>query len=338
MSGGAHGPGRPRVAEAGTDSPALKLADPQTRQGTVLAQERSKPHAPESTTALEQALADWLGAPVALLAPASEGGSAVFGVGTDRVARVHGSVRAFEQERRALRDWTPRLGGRAPTLREERPELRALVMDRLPGRPAAEAVRGADAWRVLLREVGQWATRLHGVAFEDGDTLAVGDALRLRAAAWLRRARRSGAEDTARWAERLANLDPFAGAVRVPCHRDLQARNWLVEDGRLRGVVDFEHARPDHWMADLVKLPDEVPDLPEDKVLGAFLEGHGQPRALEDARVRRQWRWMRTLHGLATRTWAWEKGDAVLEARGVAILDGVDFAPPSSVARTGTKE
>ena len=35
----------------------------------------------------------------------------------------------------------------------------------------------------------------------------------------------------------------LGGARRVPCQRDHAPRTWLVVDGSLTGVSDFEHAR-----------------------------------------------------------------------------------------------
>jgi Ser/Thr protein kinase RdoA (MazF antagonist) len=41
--------------------------------------------------------------------------------------------------------------------------------------------------------------------------------------------------------------------LAVPCHLDYSLRNWLIADGRL-SVIDFEWARHDVWVNDLIRL------------------------------------------------------------------------------------
>lgn len=246
--------------------------------------------------------------------------SLVFVLDTERIARVHRHDRAWQQERIALREWTPALGDLAPQLVEEVTELKALVMSFLQGRHAPAAISSPEAWRNVVEEVGVLLATLHAEPEISLDPMPVERALTLRAIAWLGRARSHGEPDLLRVAEALADTSCFAGERRVPCHRDNQARNWLVEDGSLSGLVDFEHCRPDHWMVDLVKLPDEVPGLEEREILEVFLRGYGSPECLDDPAFEPRWRWLRTLHGLATLTWGNERGDVELQARGRAIL------------------
>jgi Ser/Thr protein kinase RdoA (MazF antagonist) len=77
--------------------------------------------------------------------------------------------------------------------------------------------------------------------------------------------------------ERLARAMPhLIESRRVPCHRDWEPRNWLVDDKHAwLAAIDFEHARPDHRLADLSRLAAYVwparPDLRE-----AFEAGYAE--------------------------------------------------------------
>ena len=61
----------------------------------------------------------------------------------------------------------------------------------------------------------------------------------------------------------------------MPCHLDFQPRNWLLGPAADLYLVDFEHARTDIPLRDLVRLRFRVwparPDLKD-----AFLNGYGR--------------------------------------------------------------
>jgi hypothetical protein len=62
----------------------------------------------------------------------------------------------------------------------------------------------------------------------------------------------------------------------VPCHLDFQPRNWLVNTCGDLSLVDFEHARVDLPVRDLVRLRFRIwPDRPA--LREAFLTGYGRP-------------------------------------------------------------
>ena len=74
--------------------------------------------------------------------------------------------------------------------------------------------------------------------------------------------------------ERARFLAEMPPPSLVPCHRDWQPRNWLVDsDGRLT-AIDFENARLAPWHDDLHRLWwDEWAGRPD--LRAAFREGYG---------------------------------------------------------------
>jgi Ser/Thr protein kinase RdoA (MazF antagonist) len=216
------------------------------------------------------------------------------------VVKQHRSARAFAQEREALGWFGHELGGaRVPQLRAADVELRALVCERLPGQPVTGAALPALD---LHRAAGRFLASLHQLAQPDHDPMPVADALARRLETWRRRARLTP--------EQLALVDAhgprpslFAGAVRVPCHRDFAPRNWLWTGTQL-GVVDFEHARLDLGLGDLCKLAVDCWD-PHPPSKAAFLAGYGRDlSALEHAQLGA----LIVLHGLASLAWGQERG------------------------------
>jgi Phosphotransferase enzyme family len=73
----------------------------------------------------------------------------------------------------------------------------------------------------------------------------------------------------------LAALQQATDPDGVPCHLDFQPRNWLLGPGADLYLVDFEHARTDLPLRDLVCLRFRAwpgrPDLKD-----AFLNGYGR--------------------------------------------------------------
>ena len=131
------------------------------------------------------------------------------------------------------------------------------------------------------RQAGLALGRLHSLRLEDLDPLPLSEALPRRLESWLGRAGALLDESRRlRVRERFGDGSAFQGERRVPCHRDLEPRNWLVElEGTtVRGLrlVDFEHPRLDHALSDFVKLEcGDWVDRPQ--LREAFLDGHGTP-------------------------------------------------------------
>ena len=242
------------------------------------------------------------------------------------VLKAYRSPRPFGQERTAYREWLPDLP-MVPCLLGERgaPPL-ALLIEHLPGRAAMTVALHLDAERAVHRAAGEWLRLLHGVPFHDVDPVRLPDAIDMRARGWMNAAGPGEAKAAARWANALLNdaRGALAGAARVPCHRDFEPRNWLVgPDATLAGVIDFEHARPDHPLADLSRLAAYAwparPDLEE-----AFLAGYGR-RTEEDRLLVRAFAALDAAQRLA---WAEKRGDRTMQGSARAALR--ELGPPVS--------
>jgi aminoglycoside phosphotransferase (APT) family kinase protein len=252
------------------------------------------------------------------------------GPGPGVVVKQFRNDRAFHQERHAYARWLPHLSEEtAPLLGAFAAPVRALVLGVVPGRPLAGAVATSDSERAAHERAGRFLRALHDLPETDRDPLPLATAISRRYAAWLARVRPT--VDTATHA-RLAAFtaladDPalFAGAPRVPCHRDFTPGNWLVSgadaDERIINldsffVIDFEHAHLDTPLLDMVKLWTEVwgqrPDLE-----AAFFAGYG--RTLEP-HEHRQLSVLAAMHAMATVAWADEHADLQFAAAGRRAL------------------
>lgn len=186
----------------------------------------------------------------------------------------------------------------APTLLAVSEDPPALLLSALPGVDASP-LPGAQAQRLALFEAaGRALEILHRHPVSDPDPIPLDVAYQRRREATLRRAAGVLAPEVlTRVAERTAGLPAaLQGGLRVPCHRDYEPRNWRWSPF---GILDFEHARPDVWLADLTRLElwgwPTQPDLRE-----AFFDGYGRSPSPEEQDV------LRMLLALdAAQTWAW---------------------------------
>jgi len=253
--------------------------------------------------------------------PLFAGADRHFAVGEDKVARVHRSLRTWRQEAHALRVWSPQLVDLAPHWLGGDEASRVIIMTRVPGDGWTRDQGDTARTRRVLHDVGKLLATLHALPLGTHvDPLPLSEAIAQRVAAC--RARARGFSETRDWADALpADVDVWwSDTARVPCHRDNQPRNWLVDDAGVARIVDFEHSRPDHWMSDLVKLPDELPALESDAILDAVLTGYGRRDVLGTQTFTACWNAWRMLHGLTTWTWGLEHEDAAFIVRGRAIV------------------
>jgi len=220
------------------------------------------------------------------------------------------SRRKLQQEQRALADWSPRLPDLMPGLVGALEQPPALLIEALPGLPGELAMDSCAIALAAHRRAGLALRRLHALSLEDVDPLSLSEALPRRLESWLERSGELLDESRRlRLRERFGDGSAFRGERRVPCHRDLEPRNWLVElEGttvRALRLVDFEHARLDHALSDFVKLEcGDWVDRPQ--LREALLDGHGGPLdgADEDRLAR-----LVLLHLLATLVQLSEHGD-----------------------------
>lgn len=164
----------------------------------------------------------------------------------DGVHKRYRSVRARDQERRALLDWAPHLPLRAP-------KVLAVERDALLLEPLDGSHPGPD-WRedlALADALGRGLAALHALPFVDRDPLPLPEALPRRLAGW-----RSRSDDPL--VVRAVGLLPDVLARcapetlrRVPCHRDVHPGNVLL--GPPLALLDWEHAGPDSPWVDLLR-------------------------------------------------------------------------------------
>lgn len=221
----------------------------------------------------------------------------------------------FAQERRAYLEWLPQLDA-TPDLIGESEALSALLVSAVPGRNVDDLSLTHAETLETYRQAGAFLRSLHTLPFTDDDPAPLLGDYRQRAETWTARAAGLVEPDLTAWvagcaaetADLLAELSP----VRVPCHRDYTARNWLVDvtDGVKLSVIDFEHSRPDFWLFDVEKLLTEVG---ETGLEVAFWEGYGRTPTDAETRVLGL---HSALNALSTVVWAREHGDAAFEAEG----------------------
>jgi len=170
------------------------------------------------------------------------------------------------------------------------------VSEFLPGQDGQDTVPAMDR-ETRARLFGEWGRvvgRLHRVeramfaedALGSGATASWADVVTARLAALPGKYKDAGMEFDA-IADAVGRLQASVGevsrAVRpVLVHRDLYLANMLVTEGRVAGLLDFEHARFCDPVTDFVKLMVFVfHDFPEARP--AFLEGYQQMRKLPEA-------------------------------------------------------
>lgn len=204
--------------------------------------------------------------------------------------KTYSSPRAVKQARRALTAWRhPRM----PQVLEQ--DGSRLLLSHLEGQPSCDWA-SAGAWRRGFAQP------------QDQDPMPLHVALQKRMESWS--AALAAFEPVEPW--RLEG--DHTGLARVRCHRDFQPRNWVMDDQGF-GVLDFEHAAPDHPLTDAVKVLDHI--LPDSDAFRAFMG-----RALTPAEGA-QLRDLRLIHGLASRAWGHRHGDPEFLDLGQRVLAGL---------------
>jgi len=190
--------------------------------------------------------------------------------GKQYVVKKHADRDKHDREVHAYRHWTPALGSSAPQLVAADAQALTIVITALDGRPHPGPLTAA-----AHQHAGTILRRFHDAA-PSRPLPGYRDWLRDRAAYWTARARPFvSAADLGNTTVHLAALQQAADPHGVPCHLDFQPRNWLLGPAADLYLVDFEHARTDLPLRDLVRLRFRVwpgrPNLRE-----AFLNGYGR--------------------------------------------------------------
>ncbi len=247
------------------------------------------------------------------------------------VVKQFRSDRAFAQERDAYTRWLNHLPEETAALVAVLPApVRAVVLRLLPGEPLVTGRVHEAVEQAAHRRAGSFLRALHALPEPDGDPLPLREAVQQRYAAWLARVSPQLTEADAGQLRGLGEAlgreaRLFARARRVPCHRDFTPSNWLIDgpvvDGQISRldrffVVDFEHAKLDCPLIDLVKLWTELwgerPDLE-----AQFFAGYGRSLG-PDERVELQV--LAAMHAMATVSWAHDHADPAFQLLGARAL------------------
>ena len=194
--------------------------------------------------------------------------------------------------------------------------LYALLLNRLPGTLVLSQRFDRDTELSIYQQAGQHLAQIHQLPFNDLDPLPLGDAHIKRAHTWLQRATHYCQSEDIAWAEtHIEALSALNDYVRVPCHRDFTARNWLWDKRRLY-VIDFERSRPDWWLLDCERLFNGAWHQ-DDALRDAFFAGYGKRPSTPELALLQKYS---AIAALATITWAHEHNDHAFKQEGLATL------------------
>lgn len=270
---------------------------------------------------LEPERADELGAPNAVrFVGNAHARSAVWRISGARPWYVKRAASAgkFDAEVTALRTFAPHMDAATPQLVAPAPDARVFAMTSVGAGPVAwdEAPsvfeRAGRALRSLRAAAESAGAPLDG---NPPDPVPLPVAMQRRFEAWWPRAVPHLPPALRDAAVALWERHPPTETNRVPSHRDFSPRNWaLAPDGTI-GVFDFEHARYDHPLVDVLRLPEH--GVPLSGARGrALLQGLGMAEAEDHP----DYPPVAALHAISTVAWASEFDDAPFKAAGLRRL------------------
>ena len=262
-----------------------------------------------------------------------DSGSSVFwlieSTGRQLYLKQFSSAAKFSNEVRAYCDWLPQLTLPVPTLVAYDETLRTLVVTNA-GKSVDDFKRlSPKSQRELMKQAGDFLRQLHHVQFVDDDSMLIGDAFRLRAERCRETLHEYPPEQAmislqtvdvmvAELEEVVADLN---GYQRVPCHRDFWQRNWVTfsqptNDEAVMAVIDFEHAQPDLFLFDFMKMWSDL-WLDDRQLEEIFWGSYGWS---PDDHTRELMRRCGRLHALQTIAWACQHDDDFL-AHGMKLIN-----------------
>ena len=235
----------------------------------------------------------------------------------DVFLKAHRHAQKFRQEHDAYVRWTPLLGATCPRLlaaHAQRPH--ALLITAVPGEVMEGTLWSTDTERRALEAAGRFLRALHGIEFEDTDPVPAEEAIARRFSSCRARAVGIVPDDVLERASQDFRPEVFETMRRVPCHRDFSPRNWLWSQTAGLNVIDFEHARPDLWLVDVLKL-DHGPWIDRPDLEARFWHGYGRSPS---QRERQRLTMLQCLQAISTITWGREHADPEFEALGRRLL------------------
>ena len=250
------------------------------------------------------------------------------------VKRFSSSVK-YDQTVHAYQNWLVNLEGLVPRLVSSHVEERLLLLTDIGGCFCQWLELSAAQQASLLCQAGKFLRALHEVPFDDDDSMAVGDAVLTRALALQRRLGEVDVRSDHLSPDRMTGIVDIIGEVvpllnrikRVPCHRDFWRRNWIwtkANGGEPEGVhlsvIDFEHARPDLFVFDFMKLWSDC-WLSDPQLEQPFWDGYGRRLTSEENTLLNT---CAKLHAVQTMIWSAEHQYATFFAQGEQLLAAVD--------------
>lgn len=241
------------------------------------------------------------------------------------LAKRHSSRKRYEREVHAYTRWVPAIHDRAPHLVATDPDHRILLLTAVPGVPANHVAPGGDAERAAHHAAGTVLRRLHDCARPEY-SLHMAETLAERTRGWVDRA---GVLLTADQRRLLLDHADAIGSAPVEvrfCHLDFQPRNWIVDDGRILRLIDYEHARPDSRVRDLARLAHRYWPRRSD-LYHSFVRGYGT--ALDESERRLLYNFG-ALEAITALVRGLDTYDTSLTLHGRALLDRLARHPDPS--------
>lgn len=233
----------------------------------------------------------------------------------DYFLKTYRLIGKYQQEKRAYQDWAIKLEN-TPKLIAFDDDKMCLLMTAVAGQLVETNEFSKKETLEIYNQAGKILKDLHAIKIIDNDKLSIEQAYSKRIKAWLPRAKTMVAQKDIDWVEaRVLEILPMLSKFkRVPCHRDFTARNWLY-DGVKLSLIDFEHSRPDFFLADLERLWGSVFML-DSEIKESFFAGYGILSNDESEVLKRS----TALWALNTISWANEHDDKVFEQHGREVL------------------
>lgn len=240
--------------------------------------------------------------------------------GTPAFLKKFVESRSWNQEQQALLNWLPRCPSalaNLPRLLDQDPGDRTLLISAVAGVSIEKAPLAAGQLEQVMQQAGKWLSALHQLDPQDTDDLSLSDSLPLRLESWIENHGNSLSENEIQKARKLVGDGSlFKSTTRACCHNDYQPRNWLWDGDRI-GIIDFEHAHPNHPAFDWVRLEtgiwQKAPELRE-----RFIEGYGEETDWSDGAVLDA---ICAIYAVGCIVWGSRHQEAAIVANGRRILD-----------------
>lgn len=207
--------------------------------------------------------------------------------------KVHRERATWDAEVHGYEKWTSAFGEQAPRLLgAHNDEPLALLVAELPGRRMEDELISEAHLHQAWHDAGVALAQLHSLAIgdrfgpcrRDGNSAGspVRDAVEYVSSVLDRdaeHAKRAGYLDdlelgVVRAAQSMVQV--FGGERPIPCHRDYNPANWLIDkNDRWMGVIDFEMSAWDVRVADFSRYP-QWEWMLRSELIDAFFDGYGR--------------------------------------------------------------